>query len=131
MKHTLITCRGVWPENGLLTLGDKLCQERASNVQTRDHVTFGQLEDELLGVVVDILGTLKYQRDEALITACESGFRRSGDLAQLFLCLILDLGSRRGVQEVVADSANTDGAGGDICEGIGTTLYRLGRVRAG
>ena len=43
-------------------------------MQAANLIRLGQLEPELLGVVVDILNTVELQRDEALFATGESWF---------------------------------------------------------
>jgi len=64
---------GVWADRGLghlraLVLGD----ERTGDVETGDGILVIQLEPQLLGVVVDDLGGLEGQLDEALVASSEA-----------------------------------------------------------
>lgn len=51
-------------------------EQHTGNIQTR-RGTLGQVEAELLGVVVDVLDALKLQADEALVAASKGLFARS------------------------------------------------------
>lgn len=126
---TLVTCRGVRPDNGLLGVGRlELGEEGASDLHPRHLVLLGQLEDELLGVVVDDLDVLEQQGDEALVAAEEGLLRRAG---HRLLHLGLGLLGARGPEVPVARAGGPSGSGA-VEEGVVRTttggLGRLGRV---
>ena len=69
----LVRDGGVWADGGLGHLGALvLGNERAGDVETGDGIFVVELESQLLGVVVDDLGRLERQLDEALVASSEA-----------------------------------------------------------
>lgn len=83
-NRTLVTDRCIWPNSRFLHFRTFILrQNRRSNLQAADLVGLRQCKAELLRIMIDVLNRLKLQRDEALVTTCESG------LASGFRCLVV------------------------------------------
>lgn len=89
---TLVRDRCVRPQDSLLgALVLELRQQCAGNLHSGDHVVLGQLEPELLGVVVHHLDVIQLQRHEALVAARQGLLDSSSRCREGILDLCLGL----------------------------------------